>query len=69
MENLLKGGSRSKSCSIRQPARKRGVLAVGRVHGERVGGRKKNGNVGVWCHGVIVKTDSGKEELDSYMEH
>lgn len=61
MGNLLKGGSRSKSCSIRQPARKRGVLTIGRVHGWHVGGRKKNGRtVGVRWQSLTGKRDSGK---------
>lgn len=42
------------SCSIRQPARKREVLTIGRGYRKSVGGRKKNG-----------KTVG----LDSYMAH
>lgn len=65
MENLLKGRSRSKSCSIRQPARKRRVLTIGRVHASSVGGRKKNGRaVGVRWQSSAVKTDSRKEVDD-----
>lgn len=57
-----KGGNRSKSCGIRQPARKRGVLSMGAVRGRSVGEGKKDGRaVGAWRQSLTVKTDSGEE--------
>lgn len=55
------------SCSIRQPARKREVLTIGRGYRKSVGGRKKNGKtVGLDGRASQLR-DSGW--LDSYMAH